>query len=620
MRVTRGERGQQAARPPAVGAARALAAGAACAVASIAMPSSAQDAGARTGSVERFQPSVPGDPMFGVPSPAVGGHLVPRAAVIADYAYLPLSVEDNGTRTAIVADQLFLHAAISFALFDRVLLSADMPFAVFQTGDSPLVGGTRFTSPNEAQLGDLRMGARLRLFGDFWDPFQIGVGGYVFVPTGPAGSYAADGAVRGEPHLLVGGRTQHFVYSASLGTTLRASARPHTFDARAGAALVLGESFFQIGPELTVTAPLSEDVVVDDTNTRITLASPVGAELLLGAKLRVLDSLVIGAGAGPGLSQAWGTPVFFGVGSVAYEPLPPKNKDKDTDGDKIVDAVDACPTVPGIASDDPKKHGCPDTDRDGIFDAEDACPTVAGIASDDPKKHGCPDTDRDGIFDSEDACPTVPGLPNSDPKKHGCPDTDKDGIFDAEDACPTVPGVANADPKKHGCPPDRDEDGIPDAQDACPDQKGSADPDPKKNGCPAVTVTPTEIVIHRQIKFKFGRSELDQTVDPVSDDLLVEVRDAIVNHPEIKLIEVQGHADTVGPEAYNQELSTARANAVRGWLVKRGIPSDKLVAKGYGSKVPKASNDSPEGRQENRRVQFLIIKKDEAAPGKSGAP
>ena len=353
-------------------AGRILALCVACSIGLLARPSSGQEAAARTGSVARFQPSVPGDAMFGVPSPVVGGHLVPRAAVIADYAYLPLSIEDGDTRQAIVADQLFLHAAVSFALFDRVLLSADMPFALFQTGDSPTVGGVAFTSPDEAQLGDLRLGARLRLYGDFWDPFQIGVGGYIFTPTGPSDSYSGDGSVRGEPHLLVGGRSDHFVYSASLGTTLRASSRPHTFDARAGAALVLGEAFFQIGPELTVTAPLSEDVIADTAETRITAASPVGAELLLGAKVRVLKSIVIGAGAGPGLSQAWGTPVFFAAGSVAYEPLPPrKADDADTDGDKILDAVDACPTVAGLPNDDPKKHGCPDTDRDGIVDAAD---------------------------------------------------------------------------------------------------------------------------------------------------------------------------------------------------------------------------------------------------------
>src|SRR6185436_21099856 len=121
---------------------------------------------------------------------------------------------------------------------------------------------------------------------------------------------------------------------------------------------------------------------------------------------------------------------------------------------------------------------------------------------------------------------------------------------------------------------------------------------PKKNGCPHVTVTQTEIAITRQVQFHFGKSSLDETVDPVSDDLLTEVRDAIVKHPEIKLIEVQGHADIVGPEAYNQDLSERRAKAVRDWLIKRGIAADKLTAKGYGSKVPKSTNDTSEGRQE----------------------
>jgi outer membrane protein OmpA-like peptidoglycan-associated protein len=110
------------------------------------------------------------------------------------------------------------------------------------------------------------------------------------------------------------------------------------------------------------------------------------------------------------------------------------------------------------------------------------------------------------------------------------------------------------------------------------------------------------------VKFLFGKSKISQTVDPMSDDLLFEVRDAIKDHPEIELIEVQGHADVVGPEAYNVILSRERANAVKDWLTKRGIESKKLVARGYGSKMPQASSESEDGRKENRRVQFLIIK------------
>ncbi len=578
---------------------------------SLARPASAQSSAA-TGSLERFHPAPAGDAMFGVASPSAGGHLVPRAAVIVDYASRPLAIQDGSKRYSIVSDQLFLHLDVSLSLWDRLLISVDMPFALAQGGDSPTVAGVPFASPKSAQAGDLRLGARARILGGFWDPFQLGVGGYVYVPTAPSASYAGDGAVRGEPQLLIGGRFQHFVYSASLGTTLRASTHPSSFDAGAGAAVILGDNFVQLGPELTVSTPFSKDVLARTNETTITVASQTSAELLLGAKVRVLRSLVLGAGAGPGLTQGWGTPVLFAVGSVGYEPLPPRAGAEDTDGDGIVDPADACPTVRGVHSEDPKKNGCPaDTDGDGIADNEDACPRVPGVKSDDPGKNGCPiDSDADSILDNEDACPKVPGAKSADPKKNGCPpDTDSDGILDAEDACPNEPGAHSEDPKKNGCPPDTDGDGIADALDACPKEPGVRSEDPKKNGCPQVTVTSTEIAINHQVQFHFGQSSLSQTVDPVSDDLLAEVRDAMVKHPEIELIEVQGHSDAIGTEEFNQPLSEARATAVRAWLIKRGIPAERLVAKGYGATVAIGSNDTEKGRRENRRVQFIIVKK-----------
>jgi outer membrane protein OmpA-like peptidoglycan-associated protein len=568
-----------------------------------------------SGSLERFQPAPAGDAMFGVPSPAIGGHLVPKATAIFDFAYKPLSIQDQtGKRYLIVSRQAFLHVDAALALWDRVLVTVDMPFALVQAGDSPTVAGATFASPSGAHVGDLRLGARARIWGDYWDAFQIGVGGYVWAPTAGKGSFAGDGAVRGQPQLLMGGRASHFVWSAMLGSTLHAASHPHSFDAGLGAAAVFGEEFFQIGPELTVSVPFSKDRSFSTPTAVITTASPAAAELLIGAKIRPIRPLVIGAGLGPGLTHGYGTPVLFAVGSIGYEPLPPKTSDRDEDG--IPDAEDACPDVKGVRDPDPKKNGCPpDRDGDGIADVDDACPDVKGVRSDDPKKNGCPpDRDGDGIVDAEDACPDVKGVRSDDPKKNGCPpesDRDGDGILDAVDACPDVKGVASSDPKKNGCPPDRDEDGIPDAEDACPDVKGVSDPDPKKNGCPHVVVTKTEIVINQQVHFLFGKSKISQTVDPVSDSLLTEVRDAIQAHPEMKHIEVQGHADNIGDAQFNQLLSEARARAVRDWLVQRGIPAEKLSAKGYGSRVPTAPNDSENGRAENRRVEFKIIKREE---------
>jgi outer membrane protein OmpA-like peptidoglycan-associated protein len=584
---------------------------AAAAALSIATSASAQET-ALTGSLERFQPAPAGDPMFGVPSPWIEGHLLPRAVALVDIAYRPLSIQDGETRRAVVGLQTFLHVGASIALFDRLLVSLDMPFALTQSGDSPTVQGVSFPSPHGADVGDLRLGARVKLVGGLKEPFQIAAGGYLYAPTGPDGSYAGDGSVRGSPELVIGGKYRGFLYSVAVSTTLRASERPHTFDARAGAAMVFGDGLAQVGPELSLSTPFSEDVLLATDTAQVSIASPTSLELLFGVKLRPLPFLVLGAGAGPGLTQGYGTPVFFAVGSVGYEP-PARPDEPDTDKDGIVDPVDACPKVRGVRHADPKKNGCPpDRDADGIFDAEDACPTEPGKKSADPKKNGCPpDRDGDGIHDAEDACPTEPGKKSADPKKNGCPfvDVDGDGIADEVDACPKEPGKPSADPAKHGCPPDGDNDGVPDAVDACPDKRGGPDADPKKHGCPHVTVTETEIQITHQVKFKVAQASLDQTVDPVSDDLLTEVRNAILDHPEIELIEVQGHADVSGPEDFNQRLSQGRADAVRRWLIKRGIPAKKLISKGYGSTMPVASNETEEGRQLNRRVQFIIVQK-----------
>jgi OOP family OmpA-OmpF porin len=249
-----------------------------------------------------------------------------------------------------------------------------------------------------------------------------------------------------------------------------------------------------------------------------------------------------------------------------------------------------------------------DRDGDGILDNVDACPDEKGVASEDPKKHGCPirDRDKDGIVDDVDACPDEPGVASDDPKKNGCPpDRDGDGIIDAKDACPDLKGVADPDPAKNGCPPDTDGDGFRDDQDACPNEKGVADPDPKKNGCPTVHVTETEVVILEQVQFDTNKA----TIKKVSDKLLDQVAKVFKDHPELTRIEVQGHTDNTGNARANKVLSQNRANAVKKALEKRGIEQKRLTAVGYGQDVPIADNKTAEGKQQNRRVQFKIVER-----------
>ena len=85
-------------------------------------------------------------------------------------------------------------------------------------------------------------------------------------------------------------------------------------------------------------------------------------------------------------------------------------------------------------------------------------------------------------------------------------------------------------------------------------------------------------------------------------DLAAEI---LIKYPEMQ-VEIAGHTDNLGPEAYNLKLSQGRAQAVVDYLVKTGVAATQLSAKGYGESLPLKSNDSEAGRERNRRVELRI--------------
>jgi OOP family OmpA-OmpF porin len=567
--------------------------------------------------LNQYEHPVAGDAFFAVPAPWVGGwtfsqlQIVPRAMVTFDYAHDPLVIVDENDEVVAtpVSTQAYLHFGASLSMWERLQVGVDFPLAVAQSGDDDL---PTLTSPSGAQAGDLRISLRGRLFGEYYDSFQVGVGAYLWVPTGPEGGYTGEGAVYGQPHLLLGGRVPYFIWNASAGAVIRGSDNPHTFTYAAGAGVLLFDETLQIGPEIFGA------VAFDDTNLAngIERKGTTNAEVLGGAKYRFLDYFVVGLAAGPGISNGVGTPQYRVLASLAFDPQPAREKPKpqpsDRDGDKIFDRDDACPDVPGVADPDRLKNGCPpDRDGDGIYDTDDACIDVPGIKDPDPAKNGCPppgDRDGDGVLDPDDACIDVAGEKNPDRLKNGCPpDKDGDGVLDKDDACIDVPGVKDPDPKKNGCPKDTDGDGILDKDDACVDKPGVPDPNPARHGCPKVVVTDKEIKILEKIEFEFDKAN----ILPVSDSIIDAVAQTLKDNPDIQLVEVQGHTDNKGGPFYNQKLSELRARAVRDALIKRGIDGKRLKSKGYGQSKPIAPNTTEEGRAENRRVQFQIVKREE---------
>jgi OOP family OmpA-OmpF porin len=283
--------------------------------------------------------------------------------------------------------------------------------------------------------------------------------------------------------------------------------------------------------------------------------------------------------------QLQGFSLGLWLGRPAPLPLP-----KDTDNDGIPDKVDRCPTQPGVA----RYQGCPvpDTDKDGVDDDHDSCRNIPGLA----RYHGCPipDTDHDGIDDEHDSCRTVPGIA----KYNGCPipDSDHDGVNDEEDKCPNQPGVA----RYQGCPvPDRDGDGINDEEDKCPDEPGTV----QNQGCPVIKKEMVEKINYtaRNILFTLGSDRLFQS----SRVALNELAALLKAHPEWHLT-IEGHTDNAGTPQQNLVLSQKRADAVRTWLIRQGIPADRLTAAGYGQERPIADNSTTNGRTANRRVELKV--------------
>ncbi|HYQ40761.1 MAG TPA: OmpA family protein, partial [Polyangiaceae bacterium] len=234
----------------------------------------------------------------------------------------------------------------------------------------------------------------------------------------------------------------------------------------------------------------------------------------------------------------------------------------------------------------------------------------AGPRSDDPKLNGCPTRDRDNdqVVDGEDACPDEAGVATKDAKTNGCPppkDADQDSILDEVDACPTEPGVATTDPKTNGCPPpkDSDADGIVDPEDACPNAAGPKTDDPKTNGCPTARLEQNEIRILEPVKFANNSARLA----PESEPVLTSVMEVLQAHKEVTKLEVRGHTDSRGGAAANLDLSKRRAASVMKWLIAHGVAAERLGSKGFGQTKPIDSNDTEEGRKNNRRVEFRII-------------
>lgn len=595
-----------------------------------ALPAAARAQSADGWALDRYEPATAGDPFFVAEHPWYNRTRLFSAGITADFARNPLVLRGPMTQPRVVIDNMVvLHAHAAIALFDRVAISVSLPFSLLQTagassGTTSATGLSAYTAG--AAIGDPRLGARVRIFGQSDESyFSLHAGGQLFfgvIPWSGDEHWVTDEAMRGRAYLTGAGRVGPMRYSLSAGYHFRRPAQraQQVIDGdvfvTAGLALVALDGKLHVGPEFWANiVPSSFGVAnVDPT---------INAEATLGINYVLANVLSLGIAGGPGLASSAGSPTFRGLLRVAYTPFSaetaPAPRDDDRDG--VPNDDDQCPSEASGERSDPARRGCPaprtDRDGDGVFDDRDLCPDEEPSSMRDRAREGCnlPDQDHDGVADRDDQCVDQPRGEHEDAARAGCPDGDDDGdgVRNGEDQCRAVAQGPVPDPARAGCEaPDSDGDTVRDPVDRCADRPGIPQPNSDQHGCPTALVAfdGRALIVSGPIVFAGNRDALS----PASNATLDAVAAAINALPErVRVIDVQAHeADNV-PADRAVNSTQRRADAVRAYLAAHGVTATRLQSHGMGASAPRTNPQGLRGaalaqaRAQNRRVEFIVI-------------
>jgi len=582
--------------------------------------------------IELFRPHTDAYGYFNTQSAATLGHLQIGTGFWFNYSDDPLVLVLDGERISpsndpsgadgVIDSRVVGNLHVGMGISRYFSLTADVPLVLNQSGyqltniDNPTAVPDALINSG---ISDVKLLPKVVVVDRDYLPFGLAVSMPIALPTGNGGSFLGEENLTFTPTVIgefsdasIHSREYKFRSAFNLGYMARKQARVR--DVTVNNALVYG-----LGIGIHPVRPVELDLDFHGQVWGNETAQAPG-ELLGGLKFIIGRSVIINVGGGAGVLNGIGAPDYRLFAGLAVAPsFDPNARDSDKDG--IVDGMDRCPKDAEDLDEYQYQDGCPDTDNDadGIPDNIDKC-------ADDPEdddgymdNDGCPDADndKDGIADIADRCPDEPESLNTYQDEDGCPDdkpledTDGDGYKDDVDRCPMDAEDFDGFEDEDGCPDtDNDSDGVIDTKDKCPNEREIINGYQDEDGCPdesqRVVVTEEAIEINESIYFDFGKSSIQER----SFSLLDEIAAVIQAHSELKKIRVEGHTDNVGDDISNLKLSQARADSVKAALVQRGLDIARFDAVGFGEMRPIVSNDTEDGRAQNRRVEFIIVKRD----------
>ncbi len=558
-----------------------------------------------------------------------GGDFLARG--VLHYANRPATfVYDDGQTVPIVSDVL------------QMSLMAAYVRGPFRIGlDAPILLRTAGVEGQETGLGDLGLEARVRILHRDRAPLGLGVLGRVSFPTTTVDAALGSRGVGYEVSVLADRRFGPVLLAANVGTrgVPRSELENFTWNDQLRARLGLG---VEVVPD---RAGVSLDVG-SNINYANVVPGSTPAEAILGGWGRLSDRLVVRGGVGAGLTNGFGAPRARVITALAYEP-PIERAPEDADADGIVDPDDACPDRPEDLDDYEDDDGCPEPTLVTVDVLTPEGRSAAGrwLADGPEERNGKPgdqvglsdgsytfEAFADGFEPLEQRVEIPPGGPmtvsltlSDEPVPAASLTvkiTDETGTAidgatwslvdsDMTDLSPeervevpigtleiraSAEGYRSAIQSLEVAPGDKSQLGFSLAE-------------------ARVEVTTERIEIDESIFFETNRA----TIKPESFDLLDEVSELLVEHPELVRIRIEGHTDSRGSASYNLELSEARAASVRAYLIQKGVEGNRMESEGFGESRPEVEGDGEAVWARNRRVDFFVVERTDDTDGADDA-